>query len=216
MTKKIGFDEIEKVMRELVIPFYRTERAVPLLFAPTRRHESDAEHSWSLALIACMIAPHIDPSLDVSKVCQFAIVHDLSEVYAGDTSAFATEGEHQTKEERERQALQRIKKEYGDFAWLTTYLEQYERQDTDEARYVRAVDKIIPLFFDYITEGVYYHENQHTREDFEAFMQRPREKARAHPAAFALHEEVFARLLAHPELFHPGKKPTKPTKQSPK
>jgi 5'-deoxynucleotidase YfbR-like HD superfamily hydrolase len=199
---KPDFYDLDKVMRELVLPFYATERAVPLLLAAGRRRENDAEHSWSLALVACMLAPHVDPKLDVGKVCQFAVVHDLTEVHAGDTSAFAPHEEHQTKEEREHQALQKIAKDFAHLPWLIKTLEAYERQDSDEAKYVRSIDKVLPLLFDYLTEGLYYHENQHTKEQFKAYMERPREKAKAHPGAFAYHEEVMAVLLSKPELFH--------------
>jgi len=205
--KKPTFEDIEKVMRELVMPFYATERAVPLLSPVSpRRHENDAEHSWSLALIACMLAQQIDDKLDTGMICQFAVVHDLAEVHAGDTSAFAKDDDHQTKEEREHQALKRIKKDFAHLPWIGKMLEAYERQDTEEARFVRSIDKMIPLFQDYISEGVYYRENKHTQEDFVRFMQRQRDKAKIHPGAFAYHEEIFEVLLAHPEFFHTGKK----------
>lgn len=207
--QKPDFHDIEKVMRELVMPFYNTERSVPLPIKSGRRPENDAEHSWTLAFVACMLAGHIDPKLDVGLVCQYAIVHDLTEVHAGDTSAFAPDEEHQTKEEREHAALVRISKDFAHLPWLVTRLQEYERQDTEEARFVRSVDKIIPLFFDYLTEGVYYKENKHTLEEFLAFMQRPREKAKVHPGAFAYHEEAMAMMLARPDFFHSGKKPKK-------
>lgn len=206
MSKKPSFEDIEKVMRELVLPFSAIERALPLPLPKGHRNENDAEHSWSLALVACMLAPHVDPTLDVGKVCQFAVVHDLTEIHAGDTTPFDSDDHHQTKEEREHQALQEITKEFSQFSWLVETLQEYERQDAAEARFVRAVDKIIPMFYDYITEGVYYHKNKYTKEEFIEFMRRPREKAKAHAGAFELHEEVMAVLLARPELFYHDKK----------
>jgi 5'-deoxynucleotidase YfbR-like HD superfamily hydrolase len=202
--EKPTFADIEKVMRELVLSLYGVERAVPLPLPAGRRWESDGEHSWSIALIACMLAPHIDTDLDIGKVCQFATVHDLTEAYAGDTSAFATDTEHNTKKDREAASLRKIAKDFAHLPWLVTTLEAYERQDTNEAKYVRSIDKIVPLFFDYLTEGMYYHENKHTIEDFKAFMERPREKAKAHAGAFEYHEEVMAALLSRPEFFHGG------------
>ena len=84
-TRKPGkptFADIEKVMRELVIGSYGVERSIPLPLSSGLRRENDGEHAWSIALIACMLAPHIDKKLDVGKVCQFAVVHDLTEVHA--------------------------------------------------------------------------------------------------------------------------------------
>ncbi len=205
--QKPDFKDLEKVMRELVLPFYATERAIPLLLSIGRRRENDAEHSWSLAFIACLLAPHIDPTLDIGKVCQFAVVHDLTEVHAGDTTVFDPDDAHQTKEEREHLALQRIAKDFAHLPWLPETLAEYEKQKSQEARYVRSIDKLIPLFFDYINGGIYYREHKHTLEDFVEFMRRPREKAKIHPGAFLYHEEAMAVLLANPQLFHPGAKP---------
>lgn len=208
-TQKPDFKDLEKVMREIVLPFSAIDRDIDLSLPKGPRHENDAEHSWSLALIACMLAPHVDPSLDIGKVCQFAIVHDLTEIHAGDTSAFAPDDHHQTKEEREHEAFKKLASDFAHFPWLIECLGEYERQDTEEARYVRSVDKIIPLFNDYINEGAYYHQNKHTKEDFIEFMRRPREKAMAHKGAFEIHEEAMAVLLSHPELFYSGDKPPK-------
>src|SRR5438874_2443476 len=109
---KPNFDEIRKFVRELVLPFYQLERDLSLPIQ-NHRNETDAEHSWSLALIAIALAPHIDPALDVNKACTFAIVHDLVEVYAGDTSVWAADEHHATKHGREVAALEQIKKRFS-------------------------------------------------------------------------------------------------------
>lgn len=204
--RRPGFPDIEKVMRELVLPFYGLERVMPLLLPGGRRWENDAEHSWSVALLACMLAPHVDPKLDLGKICQFGVVHDLAEVYAGDTTTFADEAELAGKEAREQAAVEQIATNFAAFPWLAETLQAYERQDTDEAKFVRAVDKVIAIYLDYVNEGLYYRENQHTPEEFLAFMERPRIKAQQHPGAFVYYEEVVEAILARPEFFH---QPTK-------
>ena len=50
----------------------------------------------------------MDSKLDVGKICQFATVYDLVEVYAGDTSSFADESKKATKEQREENALRKL------------------------------------------------------------------------------------------------------------
>lgn len=70
------FSDIQQLVRQLVLPFYTLERDLPLPIQ-NHRNENDAEHSWSLALLACSLAPEIDPQLDVGKICQYAVVHDL-------------------------------------------------------------------------------------------------------------------------------------------
>lgn len=198
---KPTFHDVEQVLRNVILPFYVIERAIPLPNAG-RRWETDAEHSWSLALLASMLAPHIDPKLDVGKVCQFAVVHDLTELYAGDTNVFGPETEHRTKEERERAALERINKEFAHFPWLINLLNDYEKQDTPEALYVRSIDKYLALVFDFVDECRYYRDNKLTKELFLKHMERPRAKAQGHAGAFAYHEEVYNLILSHPEFFY--------------
>lgn len=199
---------MERVLREIVLPFYQVERAIPLRFVG-RSWENDAEHSWSLALFACILARHIDPKLDVGKVCQFAVVHDLVELYAGDTNVYGPEEHHETKEEREHLALQKIQKKFAHLPWLTEMLTAYEKQDSPEALYVRSIDKYIALMFDFVDKGQYYHQNQLTRDDFYRHIQRPRNKAKGHAGAFAYHEEALKKLLAHPEFFYAAPVPDK-------
>ena len=128
--KKLSFQDIEKIMRELVLPFSAVERAVPLPLPTGVRQENDAEHSWSLAFVACILAPRVDASLDVGLVCQFAVVHDLAEIHTGDITTFDPDERHRTKEELEHHAVQKIAKDFADFSWLVDQLEAYERQDT--------------------------------------------------------------------------------------
>lgn len=49
------------------------------------RRENSAEHSWSLAMGAMTFAPLVDPDLDVLRVIQMALLHDIVETDAGDT-----------------------------------------------------------------------------------------------------------------------------------
>jgi len=51
--------------------------------------ESDTDHTVMLGLIACALAERWYPHLDRGLVAQYALVHDLVEVYAGDTPTLA-------------------------------------------------------------------------------------------------------------------------------
>jgi putative hydrolase of HD superfamily len=109
--------------------------------------ESDTDHTVMLGLIACAIAEQVDPRLDVGLVAQMVLVHDLVEVYAGDTPtirALDADG-RAAKEARERAALERITDEFmAVFPWLPSMIAAYESQRTREARYVKALDKATP------------------------------------------------------------------------
>lgn len=194
-------DHIEKLIRTLVLPFYHIKRDMPLPIGE-RRWENDAEHSWSLALVACALAPEVDSSLDVGKVCQFAVAHDLVEVYADDTSTFASEEQLATKAEREEQALRQIAKEFAHFPWIVQTIEEYERKDTNEARFVYALDKYIAVAYDYIDEGKLFRECSVTLAEYNKSLETHRVKAQSHPIIAEYYEAVRSLLDAHPEFFH--------------
>lgn len=200
MTKPV-LKDLEELVREIVFPFYELERDVPFRFRPGRR-ENDAEHSWSVALFACALAPQIDPVLDVGRICQFAVVHDLVEIYAGDTSNFASEAEKATKTARERGALEKLRENFRKFPWIAETITAYEAQSSPEARFVKSIDKVLLLLFDYLEQGFFYKERKITEEDWKANMQKHREKAAKHPGAFAYYEEIREHLLANPQFFY--------------
>jgi 5'-deoxynucleotidase YfbR-like HD superfamily hydrolase len=152
--------------------------------------------------LACALAPQIDKTLDVGKIAQFATVHDLAEVHAGDTSNFASEAEKATKEERERLALAKMHKELQAFPWICQTIEAYERQDTAEARFVKSVDKLITLLIDYLEEGEFYKENQITLEHWKKQLQAHRKKASSHEAAYAYYEQMWDLLASRPDFFY--------------
>ncbi|HTE22194.1 MAG TPA: HD domain-containing protein [Candidatus Limnocylindria bacterium] len=194
-------NQIEDLLRKLVLPFYHIKRDNPLP-GDDRRWENDAEHSWSLALLACSLAPEVDPALDVGKICQFATAHDLVEVYADDTSTFASQEHLASKVEREEQALERITKEFAHFPWIIQTIEAYERKDTDEAKFVYALDKYIACAFDFMDEGKLFLERKVTLANYNKSLEAHRTKAHSHPIIAKYYEEVRALLDAHPEYFH--------------
>jgi putative hydrolases of HD superfamily len=107
--------------------------------------ESDTDHTVMLGLVACAFAHRHLPALDVGLIAQFALVHDLVEVYAGDTPTLRiTAGQRTGKQEREHVAFQRIQAEFTALPWLATTISRSERRDTPEARYVKAMDKLLP------------------------------------------------------------------------
>ena len=62
------------------------------------RHESVAEHSWRLALMAYFVKDEY-PELDMDKVIRMCLIHDLGEAFTGDIPAFV-----KTKEDEERES----------------------------------------------------------------------------------------------------------------
>lgn len=185
----------------IVLPFYVVKRhnTVPI---KSGQNETDAEHSWSVALLACALAAQIDPDLDTGKISEFAVIHDLVEVYSGDTSNFASRSKLLSKDRREKAALEKLKSELSALSWITQTIEDYESQKTGEARFVKAVDKLLPLLFDYLENGRFYHENKITKQHWVEQMQNHRQKAKSHSGVYEYYEELRTLLLNSPDIFY--------------
>lgn len=109
-----ALEDIQRLIHKIALPFYLINRDMDIQITDTKhRKETDAEHAWSIALVACSVAPLIDGKLDVGKIAQLAIVHDLVEIYAGDVSIWGTEEDLSQRGKREEEALKRWKESSG-------------------------------------------------------------------------------------------------------
>jgi putative hydrolases of HD superfamily len=111
--------------------------------------ETDTTHTVMLGLIGCALAQRYFPELDSGRVAQFALVHDLVEVYAGDTPTLRmpSKAAREAKQRREKAAYQRIRAQFGtSLPWLPNLIGEYETQTAPEARFIKALDKLAPKF----------------------------------------------------------------------
>ncbi|MEU8567388.1 HD domain-containing protein [Streptomyces pathocidini] len=127
-------------------------RRSPLLAAD--RRENDAEHSWHLALMTLVLAEYADEPVDASKVLALVLVHDLVEIYAGDTFLYDTAGAAD-QEEREQRAADKLfallpADQHGRFRALW---DEFEARETLEARFAKAMDRLQPLLLNYGNRG---------------------------------------------------------------
>lgn len=118
------------------------------------RTETDAEHSWQLAMMALVLAEHAPEGADMLKIVKMCLVHDIVEIDAGDTFAYDTEG-YKDKAQREQRAADRIyamlpEAEGRDLraAW-----EEFEACETPEAVFVNALDRLQPMLIHVYTDG---------------------------------------------------------------
>lgn len=127
---------------------------------PLPRSENDAEHSFSLAIAAAVLAEYSNEPVDITKVMKMVLVHDAVEIYAGDTYCYDEEGA-KTKEAREKAAAEKVfgmlPDEQG--AEYHALWEEFERNDTAEARFANAMDRIQPLLLNYSREGYSWKEH---------------------------------------------------------
>lgn len=131
-------------LSELVLAFGRVHRVTR--HPDGVRPETDAEHTLMLAFVALTLADqHPEWGLDAGRLAVLALVHDLPEVYAGDTNTAGglTSEQAAAKAARERSATARLHRELSGSV-LMRALTTYERQDTPEARFLRVLDKLLP------------------------------------------------------------------------
>lgn len=129
--------------------------------------ESDTDHTVMVAVCACSLASKFYPSLDIGKVAQYALIHDLVEVYAGDTNTFNISSEDRgKKEERELLAFERISSEFEKvYPWIPETIKEYESLVSDEAQFVKAVDKLMTKLTHRINNGAYLRRENVSREE---------------------------------------------------
>lgn len=127
---------------------------------PLPRRENDAEHSFSLAIAAAVLAEYSNEPVDITKVMKMVLVHDAVEIYAGDTYCYDEEGA-KTKEAREKAAAEKVFGMLPDEqdAEYHALWEEFERNDTAEARFANAMDRIQPLLLNYSREGYSWKEH---------------------------------------------------------
>ena len=118
------------------------------------RRENDAEHSWHIAVMAMLFEEYAREKVDVGRVAQMCVVHDLVEVYAGDTFAYDVKG-NEDKEAREAAAADRlfgqIPVEQGKM--IRELWEEFDAMETADAKYAACLDRIQPFLHNTLTGG---------------------------------------------------------------
>jgi putative hydrolase of HD superfamily len=163
---------------ELSLQFARVERAVT--HQDGIRPETDSDHTVMLGLVACTFARALYPKLDIGLVAQFALVHDLVEVYADDTPSFRiTSDKKKEKEERELAAIVRIREEYqGRYDFMPNMIERYETLDCSEARLIKTLDKCLPKITHYLNGATFFKKTGVSKEDTILFFSNQLEEIR--------------------------------------
>ena len=110
------------------------------------RFENSAEHSWQGALMALVFREYIPEEVNLEKVMSMLLIHDLSEIYAGDTFIFDDVG----KSDSYDRELESLKISLGKLPLdqQDSFLELWQEFETGisiEAKYARVLDALVPL-----------------------------------------------------------------------
>lgn len=155
--EKFGFIKNEKIKKQIEFVLVIDEMKNVLrrnLVVDGSRRENDAEHSWHLAMLAMILEEYSSEKVDIERVLKITLVHDLVEVYAGDTFAYDAKG-NEDKLDREIEAANRL---FGMLdpvqgAEIRALWDEFEAKETAESRYANAVDRLQPLLLNYMTNG---------------------------------------------------------------
>jgi putative hydrolase of HD superfamily len=107
------------------------------------RHESVAEHSWMMTLMAFFMRDEF-PEANMDKVIRMCIIHDLGECFTGDIPVFEKNQVHEQTEENLLYSWVHSLPEEIAVEMRELYEEMAERK-TDEAQIYKAIDGLEAL-----------------------------------------------------------------------
>jgi putative hydrolases of HD superfamily len=122
--------------------------------AAADRRENDAEHSWHLALMVPVLAEYADEPIDVGHTIRLVVVHDLVEIYAGDTPLY-DDTLRTSQVERELAAAERLFGLLPDDQAIEfrALWDEFEARQTPEARFAKAIDRLEPNLLNWMAAG---------------------------------------------------------------
>jgi putative hydrolases of HD superfamily len=129
------------------------------------RRENSAEHSWHVALLALLLAEHAGEPIDLFRVVKILLIHDIVEIDAGDTPAFAV-FDPLALQAREQAAATRL---FGllpadQATELYALWQEFDERSSAEAKFAHALDRLMPLLQNYHGGGGTWVEYQTTLE----------------------------------------------------
>ena len=134
----------------------------------TSRMENDAEHSYHFALTALTLAPYAAEKIDLSRVLQMALLHDLVELYAGDTYVYDSAAQ-ESQAQREEEAAQKL---YGllpakQGAHFAALWREFDAQSSADARFAACIDRLQPLLRNFQSGGISWKQHRVRRPQVE-------------------------------------------------
>ncbi|HEX5945286.1 MAG TPA: HD domain-containing protein [Acidimicrobiales bacterium] len=124
------------------------------------RLENTAEHSWTLALMALVLAEHAAEPVDVARVMKMVVIHDIVEVDAGDTYVY-DQAARADKVAREERAADRL---FGllppdQCAEVRALWDEFEAAASADARFARSLDRFAGFLLNHASGGRSWREH---------------------------------------------------------
>ena len=107
------------------------------------RTESVAEHSWRISLMAFLLK-HEFTDVDIDKVVDMCLIHDLGECFTGDIPTFVkTASDREVEDSLLDQWVKSLPKELSED--ISALYKEMDAQDTKEAKIYKSLDKLEAL-----------------------------------------------------------------------
>ncbi len=159
------------------------------------RKENSAEHSWHIALMAMVLGEYAPADgVDVGRVIQMLLVHDIVEIDAGDTFCYdqaAVSDQRGREQDAARRLFGLLPADIG--KRFTALWEEFEDRQTPEARLANALDRLQPILNNYHTGGKSWQDNGISHDQVLA---RNRVMAEGAPLLWRYVEKLLARAVA--------------------
>jgi len=112
---------------------------------PWKRAESNAEHLYGMTVLVNYFLPLVEEEIDRQKVLDLLFVHDLDEVESGDIISYKKTDADRAREKKDMEiALRKSPQRMA--INMQKLAAEYTFQETREAQFTKAIDKIEPLF----------------------------------------------------------------------
>ncbi len=118
-------------------------------------------------MYAVVLEEYANPGTDMLKVLKMVLIHDLVEIYAGDTYLYDAEG-NKTKADREKKAADKLYSmltDQGQGAELRALWEEFDACQTKEAKFANGLDRLQPIMLNYLTKGEMWLKNSVHKSD---------------------------------------------------
>jgi putative hydrolase of HD superfamily len=129
------------------------------------RFENSAEHSWHVAMMALLLQEHANEPVDIAKVVKMLLLHDMVEIDAGDTFVYDTaayETQQQTELEAAKRLFGMLPDDQGEA--LFSVWREFEAAESADARFAKALDRLIPMLLNYHNDGQSWIENNVSKQ----------------------------------------------------
>ncbi len=118
------------------------------------RKENDAEHAWHMAIMVILLKDYANEPIDELRTIEMLLVHDLVEIYAGDTYAYDEEGK-KTQRKRELESADKL---FGilqeeEQKLIRGLWDEFEAYETPEAKFAHTLDNLQPVLLNAASGG---------------------------------------------------------------